>query len=170
MNYSRFSKILQAGAAALAVTAITVCSIPVRGVEIDATGQERGYVQRILTYASAQTQERIDNERLLERQIVKMEKLAALRNRPTKRYLGTFKITGYDPWCRHCCGKVEAVVGTTIAMKDLEYGTRVYIEGLGEYIVQDRGVGTGVIDVACSSHADCYAITGNYDVYIVEEE
>lgn len=125
---------------------------------------------------------RLDNERFIQLQAMKLEKLNRLKAEeqqapePEMTYLGRYKITGYVPWCKHCCGKedgittsgVEAIVGTTIAMKGLEFGTRVSIDGLGEYIVQDRGVGAGVIDVACYTHEDCYALTGNYDVYIVE--
>lgn len=52
-------------------------------------------------------------------------------------------------------------------MKGYAFGTKVYIVGLGYYIVEDRGVGNGVIDVFCNNHNECYAITGYYDVYIV---
>lgn len=84
-------------------------------------------------------------------------------------------ITGYDPWCAHCCGSTsgitasgkEATVGKTIAMYGLAFGTQVYIEGLGTYTVEDRGVGSGVVDVACASHEDCYAITTHANVYII---
>lgn len=99
---------------------------------------------------------------------------------PTMTYLGNYYITGYSPWCGHCCGKavpdaitasgVVAEVGRTIAMcKDFAFGTKIYIDGLGYYVVEDRGVGKGCIDVACNNHSECYAITGHYDVYIVEE-
>lgn len=96
-------------------------------------------------------------------------------NQSSKTYLGRYYVTGYDPYCSHCCGKLngitasgaKAVVGQTVAMKGVAFGTNIYIEGLGTYIVQDRGVGNGVIDVACNGHSACYAITGNYDVYII---
>lgn len=93
-----------------------------------------------------------------------------------QRYLGTYKITGYNPYCSHCCGKSNgitasgkrAVVGETVAMKGVPFGTRIYIKGLGYYTVHDRGVGYGKVDVACGSHSACYAITGSYEVYILE--
>ena len=89
---------------------------------------------------------------------------------------GIYKITGYVPTCSHCCGKSDGItasgevaeVGKTVAMKGYPFGTRIYIEGLGYYTVQDRGVGKGVIDVACANHNDCYAITGWYHAYLVE--
>lgn len=88
--------------------------------------------------------------------------------------IGRFKITGYDA-CKKCCGKtdgitasgVKATAGRTIAMKGYPFGTKIYIEGLGTYIVEDRGVGSGVIDVFCNNHTECYAITGYRNAYMV---
>lgn len=93
-------------------------------------------------------------------------------------YYGDFFITGYDPWCAHCCGSThgitasgkEAVVGRTVAasMKQFKMGTVLYIEGYGYYTIEDTGCGAGTIDVACFSHDECYAITKhNVSVYVV---
>ena len=98
------------------------------------------------------------------------------REENNREYLGTFYITGYDPYCKHCCSATHGItasgeqadVGKTIAMKDIPFGTRIYIDGMGEYVVQDRGVGDGVIDVACDGHEACYAVTGYRAVYIIE--
>lgn len=89
-------------------------------------------------------------------------------------FLGNYYVTGYDT-CSSCCGKsdgitasgVMATVGRTVAMKGLPFGTRIYIEGIGYRVVEDRGVGAGKVDVLCSNHSECYAITGTYKVYIV---
>lgn len=94
---------------------------------------------------------------------------------PTVTPLGQYQIYGYDPHCKHCCGKTDgitasgaqATVGRTIAMKGVRFGTRIYIAGLGIYTVEDRGVGKGVVDVACEDHKACYAITGRYQVYLI---
>lgn len=96
---------------------------------------------------------------------------------PERTYLGVYKVTGYDPACAHCCGKsdgitasgVKAAPGVTAAMKGVPFGTKLYIERLGTYTVQDRGVGNGVIDVACDGHRACYAVTGRYEVWEVAE-
>lgn len=94
-------------------------------------------------------------------------------------YIGDFFITGYDPWCSHCCGKAQpnaitasgavAQVGVTVAMnKKYSFGTQIYIEGYGVYTVQDRGVKDGMVDIAAASHEACYELTGyNIPVYII---
>ena len=92
-------------------------------------------------------------------------------------YLGQYYITGYDI-CVECCGKtdgitasgVHAEVGRTVAANNMPFGTRLYIDGLGERIVEDRGgMKDNVLDVLCNDHPECYAITGYYDVYIINE-
>lgn len=90
------------------------------------------------------------------------------------RLLGTYSIKGYDT-CAYCCGKTDgitasgaaATVGRTCASNDFPLGTVLYIEGIGYRTVEDRGgMARGVIDVLCADHPACYAITGNYAVYI----
>ena len=96
---------------------------------------------------------------------------------PNMIYLGTYYITGYD-LCYSCCGKTDGVtasgayatVGRTIAASsEFAFGTRLYIDGIGERVVEDRGgaIGGGRIDVLCNNHDECYAITGWYDVWLV---
>lgn len=98
---------------------------------------------------------------------------------PILRYLGEYKVTGYDI-CPSCCGNTngitasgtQATVGRTCAAgKDLPFGTVLYIDGIGYRTVEDRGGGVHSqhIDVLCNDHSECYALTGHYDVYVVEE-
>lgn len=91
-------------------------------------------------------------------------------------YLGRYDVVGYD-LCPACCGYnggitksgTAATVGRTVAMNGLPFGTVLYIDGIGERVVEDRGnLADGVIDVLCNDHAECFAITGVYDVYVVE--
>ena len=98
---------------------------------------------------------------------------------PEREYLGRFRITGYCT-CSKCCGKSDGVtasgttatVGRTCAAgKTFPFGTKLYIEGLGERVVEDRGGFSGnTIDVLCEDHPACYAITGWYDVYVEVQE
>ena len=97
--------------------------------------------------------------------------------------LGTFYITGYTPDCAHCCGKTDAigasgrkiVSGKSVAMNradmrkyNLKYGDKIYIDGIGERVIEDTGgFEQGEIDVACDSHDSCYKITGYYQVEVV---
>lgn len=71
-------------------------------------------------------------------------------------------ITAYCP-CVKCCGKsdgitasgVKAVEGVTVAMnKSIPFGTKIYIDGVGERIVQDRGgaIKGNRIDLYFSDH------------------
>lgn len=94
------------------------------------------------------------------------------------RYLGNYKVTGYDI-CVSCCGSTKgitasgttATVGRTCAAgRDLPFGTVLYIDGIGYRTVEDRGGGVngGHIDVLCNDHSECYALTGHYNVYVVE--
>lgn len=92
-------------------------------------------------------------------------------------YVGKFKITGYDAWCTHCCsgtgltasGKYATVGKTVATSKQFPFGTKLYIEGLGTYVVEDRGVGDHVIDIATDSHEACATVTNisGANVYIV---
>lgn len=95
---------------------------------------------------------------------------------------GEFYITGYTPTCEHCCGKSDGITASgvvasaerTVAMHQtdmnnlgIEYGDSIYIEGIGERVVEDTGCRQGVIDVACASHEDCYKVTGYATVEVL---
>ena len=74
-----------------------------------------------------------------------------------------YTITAYCP-CVKCCGKsdgitasgVKAVEGVTVATdtSKLTFGTKIYIDGVGERIVQDRGgaIKGNRIDLYFDSH------------------
>ena len=85
-------------------------------------------------------------------------------------YLGTYRCTGYVATGNACASGVMPESGVTIASNSLPMGTRVYIEGIGERVVQDTGgMGNGVIDVFVDSTSEAYALTGDYEVYVIEE-
>lgn len=95
-------------------------------------------------------------------------------------YYGSKYITGYDT-CESCCGKPigdpnygvtasqsHVKMGRTCAVNGLSFGTVLYIDGIGLRVVEDRGgMENGNIDVYCDTHAQCYDITGTYDVWIL---
>lgn len=95
-----------------------------------------------------------------------------------KEFLGTYQITFYCP-CSNCCGWSggTAASGTTPTAnytcacgQDIPFGTEIYIEGLGTFVCEDRGVSSGWIDVFVNSHQqalqlglqylNCYKIVG----------
>lgn len=91
-----------------------------------------------------------------------------------KELLGTFRVTAYCS-CKKCCGKwadnrpngivygasgAELVAGVSVA-SPLPFGTEIYIDGLGEYVVQDRlanwvaeKYGDKLIDVYFDDHEE----------------
>lgn len=97
-------------------------------------------------------------------------------NRPKKRSLGTWTLTGYCN-CSACCGiwagghtasGTWPTSGRTVA-SDLPFGTRLEING-HEYIVEDRGVSGAWADIYFDSHAEACAFgMQSAEVFIIEE-
>lgn len=85
-------------------------------------------------------------------------------------YLGSFKCTGYVATGNTCANGNYPTSGYTIASNSLPMGTRVYIEGIGERVVEDTGgMDVETLDIFCNSVDECYALTGDYEVYVIEE-
>ena len=93
-------------------------------------------------------------------------------------YLGTFTATGYCS-CAQCCGAYSsgytasgtlATEGRTIACNSLPFGTQVYIEGYGYYVVEDTGWSPydPWLDIFFSSHDAALSFgLRNVEVYLV---
>lgn len=74
-----------------------------------------------------------------------------------------YVITAYCP-CERCCGKADGITasgvvateGITVAADTIKlpFGTNIYIDGIGERIVQDRGgaINGNRIDLYFSDH------------------
>ena len=80
---------------------------------------------------------------------------------PEYEDLGTFKLTAYCA-CSKCCGKSDGITasgrkaqaGRTVATsRAIPFGTELMING-ETYIVEDRGVGSGVVDIYFDSHSE----------------
>jgi 3D (Asp-Asp-Asp) domain-containing protein len=107
-----------------------------------------------------------------------------------KEYLAEFRITAYCS-CKKCCGKwadnrpngivygasgAELKAGVSVA-SFLPFGTEIYIDGLGEYVVQDRPAewvfdkyGKNVVDVYFDNHEEACKFGLKYlDVWRVLE-
>lgn len=78
-------------------------------------------------------------------------------------YLGDWTITFYCN-CAECCGSWSGgntasgtvpTEGRTAACGSLDFGTQIYIDGLGTYTVEDRGVEGNWIDIYLNDHDRC---------------
>lgn len=109
---------------------------------------------------------------------VVIEEETIIVEEPILTYVGNWITTAYCP-CELCCGDYAtgytasgtlATEGRTVATFDLPFGTKIYIDGLGEFIVEDNGVEGGWIDIFFNSHEDAlnYGMR-NMDIYIIEE-
>lgn len=119
------------------------------------------------------------NERLQEETPQTYESISLKDETPPQRkYLGTYTIYAYCP-CVKCCGKTNGITasgtvateGRTVA-STLPFGTKLYIDGIGERIVEDRGggIGTGKIDIFMSDHETALKFgVRKLDVYEVME-
>lgn len=84
-------------------------------------------------------------------------------------YLGAYYVTGYCATGNATSSGVMPQVGVTAACNSLPSGTVIYIEGIGTRVIQDTGgMGKSTIDVFVSSTSEAYALTGSYNVYLVE--
>lgn len=96
---------------------------------------------------------------------------------PQMTYLGNYRITFYCPGAC-CCGKwagghcesgVYPTTNHTIACgPDIPFGTVIYVEGMGTYVCEDRGVPSGCIDIFVNTHAEIPSWgLAYFDCYIV---
>ena len=80
-----------------------------------------------------------------------------------KIYIGQYRVTFYCG-CSSCCGQwsdgltasgVPPTVSRTCACsEEIPFGTKIYIDGLGTYRCQDRGVSSKCIDIYVDNHSD----------------
>lgn len=78
-------------------------------------------------------------------------------------YLGDYRVTFYCA-CSSCCGPYANGITasgnlvqanhTCACGSDIPFGTKLYVEGLGYYICEDRGVGSGCIDIYVNDHSE----------------
>jgi len=84
---------------------------------------------------------------------------------PTMEYLGDWTISFYCN-CEACCGQWAGGATAsgampsawwTAATSGLDFGTIVYVDGLGTFEIQDRGTDYGWLDVFVSDHGEALA-------------
>lgn len=84
-------------------------------------------------------------------------------------YLGGYTLTAYEWTGSPCANGNYPTCGYTAACNSLPLGTRIYIEGMGEYVIEDRGgVDDSVIDIYMGDVDTCLQFGVQYaDVYII---
>lgn len=88
------------------------------------------------------------------------------------RYLGNWHCTAYTHTGSACANGNYPSAGYTIACNSLDFGTELYIDGLGYRTVEDRGpdyLGSEWIDIFCDSYDECVAFGSQHlDIWVVE--
>lgn len=89
---------------------------------------------------------------------------------PSMTYLGVYELTAYEWTGSPCANGNYPTLNYTIASNTIPMGSRVYIEGLGDYVVEDRGGMAGnVIDVYMGDYSTCIQFGRQLaNVYIYE--
>lgn len=89
-----------------------------------------------------------------------------------KQYIGTYELTAYyNAYGNHTASGTWPTAGRTVAINGIPLGTRVYIEGIGERVVEDTGgMGYGVVDVFYNTYNECVQFGRKYNrkVYILK--
>ena len=89
-------------------------------------------------------------------------------------YMGNWHITAYTHTGSVCANGNYPSAGYTIACNSLNFGTRVYISGIGFRVVEDRGpgwLGSEWLDLFKDSYSECVAFGSQYhDVWVVDDE
>lgn len=76
--------------------------------------------------------------------------------RPKRTLLGIYELTAYEWTGNPCSNGNYPTEGYTVACNSIALGTRIYIEGYGEYTVEDRGGMAGnVIDIYMGDYDSC---------------
>lgn len=88
-------------------------------------------------------------------------------------YLGNWHITAYTHTGSPCANGNYPTAGYTIACNSLDFGTKVYIAGIGIRTVEDRGpgwLGSAWCDVFMGTYNECVQWGSQYrDVYLIED-
>lgn len=99
------------------------------------------------------------------------QSVASAENTPEgMSYLGDYQLTAYEWTGNPCANGNYPTEGYTIASNTLPIGTRVYIEGIGERVVEDTGGMAGnVIDIYMGDPSSCIQFGRQSGaVYVIE--
>lgn len=90
--------------------------------------------------------------------------------KPEMTFLGVYELTAYEWTGNRCANGNYPTCNYTVACNSLPLGTQIFIEGMGTYVVEDRGgMADSVIDIYMGDYDTCIQFgrrTAN--VYIIE--
>lgn len=129
---------------------------------VEATTQE--VTTEITAEATTQTTTQVTTEATTE------VMTGATTEADTKSYLGTYELMAYAWTGNRCANGNYPSCGYTVASNSIPMGSRIYIEGYGEYVVEDRGgMAASVIDVYMGDYNTCIQFgRRKAKVYLVE--
>lgn len=92
--------------------------------------------------------------------------------KPKMTYLGEYELTAYEWTGNRCANGNYPTCNYTVACNSLPLGTQIFIEGMGTYVVEDRGGMTdSVIDIYMGDYDTCIQFgRQSAKVYIYEDE
>lgn len=149
-----------------------IITIPVNiQVVIDEPVQEDPSPEPIIeTEPVVDTVEESSTEESIDPPIVEEEPVAVEETEPlSMTYIGNLYITGYVATGNPTASGPYPYVGGVAMSRSygFEWGTTIYIDGLGYYTLFDTGCSYGVVDVFCNTIPECYDLTSWRDVYVV---
>ena len=116
----------------------------------------------------------------LRKEIVERKQAEARRAEEEKKanmeYLGNWTLTAYANDGQSASGRAN-IPGQTCACNCLPFGSVIYVDGMGEYVVTDRGASSGQwawhnsnwADLYMGSSSECYSCGVQHrDVYLVK--
>ena len=96
---------------------------------------------------------------------------AAKAAEPVKEFIGSYELTAYIATGNPCASGVYPTVNHTVACNSLPLGTKIYIDGIGEFVVEDTGGMAGnVIDIFVSDYSTAINFGRQVsDVYVIKD-
>ena len=93
------------------------------------------------------------------------------QNAEKGNFIGSYQLTAYIATGNRCASGVYPTVNHTVACNSIPLGTKIYIEGYGEFVVEDTGGMAGnVIDIFVADYGSAIQFgrrTAN--VYVISE-
>ena len=144
------------------------------GLRIRSEPSEDAEILSVLPFASEVDGEIKDGWMQTDEGYLKVEHLAESNPLDEYQYLGEWKLTAYFETGLQTASGVWPEVNVTVAHNSLPFGTQIYIENQGFWVVQDRGpssMGENWCDLYLGDYGTCVQFGEKYaKVYLVTEE